>query len=162
MPVTSRILLAVTLACVWGALPACRGTRRVTAPCPGASTTCLPPMEAPTPVGTAVGEVATKDFVLRVHDVRDILDLMPVIQLVGPDSITTVPPENALIEALVRDLDATERPITELRGTDSGAVIVKGPPAVQEKVARSIHDYRTELVQQAAFRPPAPQAQPPR
>ena len=117
------------------------------APGPRAST-CLPLLEAPAPVGTEVGEVATEDFILRVHDVRDILDLMPVIQLVGPEGTRTDPPENALIVGLLDKLDAHERTITTLRATDSGAVIVKATQPIQEKVAAAIHEYRTELVRQ--------------
>lgn len=144
MVVTLRALLLATLCCASLALPACH-TRRIQAPRPGVST-CLPPLEAPAHVGTEVGELATKDFILRVYDVRDILDLMPVVQLVGPRGTRTVPPEDALVEDLLNGLDAHERTITTLRATDSGAVIVKAPRPVQEKVADAIHTYRTELV----------------
>ena len=100
--------------------------------------------------------MATSDFVLRVHDVRDILDLMPVIQLVGPNEIRTVPPEDALTEALVQELDREERPVTELHATDSGAVMVKGPPAVQAKIAAAIHRIRTTMVRERAAGPLSP------
>lgn len=145
MAASTRVLLLSGVALAMLASVACSRTRRVSAPLPGAQP-CLPPLEAPVPVGTPIAETVSHDFVLRVHDVRDILDLMPVIQLVGPGETTTVHPEDALISALLEELDGRERVITQMRGTDSGAVIVKAPVEVQEKVAAAIHRYRTELV----------------
>lgn len=136
--------LAVTALAMPGVV-GCRSPERVAAPCPGPRT-CLPPLEAPTPVGTREAEAMSRSFVLRVHDVRDILDLMPVVQLVGPDAIQTVPPEDALVEGLLRELDAPERVSTEIEATDSGAVLVRGPEPVQAKIAAALDRIRTELV----------------
>ena len=145
MIVTTRSHLLTIATCALLALPACRSPQRITARCPGA-TTCLPPLEAPDPVGTVVGESVSEDFVLRVYDVRDILDLMPVIQLVGPGETRTVPPQDALIQGLLEELDARERAVSELHGTDSGAVVVRAAPPLQEKIAAALHRSRTELV----------------
>ncbi len=149
MTATSRFRFPVSLALAVLVLAACRTTRRTTvAGRPGP--VCLPPLETPASVGTEVGEIASKDFVLRVHDVRDILDLMPVVQLVGPGGTRTVPPEDSLIAGLLQELDAQERSITNLRATGTGAVIVKAPPPIQERVAEALHRYRLDLVRRHA------------
>lgn len=127
------------------ALGACGRARRLAAPLPG-SATCLPRLEAPEPVGTTTAEAVSHDFVLRVHDVRDILDLMPVVQLVEPGKTTTVPPEDRLVSALLDELEPVDRVAIELSATDSGAVIVKASVTVQEQIAEALHRYRTDLV----------------
>lgn len=134
-------------------LVGCTPARRIEAPRPAART-CLPPLEGQAPVGTEVAESMSACFVLRVHDVRDLFDLLPVIQLVGPNGIRTVPPEDALVESLLQELDASARAVTTIHATDSGALVVKGPVRVQEEVAGALHRLRVELVRREAFGAP--------
>lgn len=149
-------LLVLLATLVAGGLPACSRAHTRACPPPPCTTPaspCYPGDDVPPPVGTeAADRVAA--LVVRAYDVRDILDAMPVIELVGPEGSRVVPNQEAWTQGVLAELDGAERAAAEIHATETGSLVVKAPPRVQARVESLLAGYRDELRSRQAEGPP--------